>query len=385
MSYSQDSYKVVDYLNIFIRYKKIILIFSFAVTLVTGFIMFVIVDPIYYSYGTIKTTSKSGDLSSLLGGGTAISGMDFGELAGGGSTYKELALFENIIMSRRCLEEVIMKYDVMGIEDFKYFEDAIKYFRKNVLEIQKDKVAGTLEIGVYDKDPKRAKEIAEHIINSLNNINIELNVRNAKNNREFIETRYNLAKQELRNTEDSLKMFQDIYGIAPDLQIKAATQIGLQLEAEAKAEEVKLEVMKKILSDDQPEIKQQKEKISIIKEQINKMRNTADDTDMLTLKGKPDIAIRYLRLARNVEIQNKILTFVLPLYEQAKIEEKRETPTLLIIDNPFIPDKKAKPARLTITWLSFLIAMVLSFGVFVIYEKWKYYRSLGYKNTGSET
>jgi len=242
-----------------------------------------------------------------------------------------------------------------------------------------------LEIGEYDKDPKRAKEIAEHIINSLNNINIELNVRNAKNNREFIETRYNLAKQELRNTEDSLKMFQDIYGIAPDLQIKAATQIGLQLEAEAKAEEVKLEVMKKILSDDQPEIKQQKEKISIIKEQINKMRNTADDTDMLTLKGKPDIAIRYLRLARNVEIQNKILTFVLPLYEQAKIEEKRETPTLLIIDNPFIPDKKAKPARLTITWLSFLIAMVLSFGVFVIYEKWKYYRSLGYKNTGSET
>ncbi|MBK8382695.1 MAG: hypothetical protein IPL16_12560 [Ignavibacteria bacterium] len=48
----------------------------------------------------------------------------------------------------------------------------------------------------------------------------------------------------------------------------------------------------------------------------------------------------FLRLKRDVEIQNKILTTIIPILEQAKIEEKRETPTVIILDPPNVPDKK---------------------------------------------
>ena len=132
--------KLVDYIKIFIIYKKIIILITIIATLLTAFTVFFIMDPIYYSSATVKTTIKAGDISSLLGGG-AISGMDIGELAGGGATYKELALYENIITSRKCLEEVIIKFNVMEIEHFKCMFDALKYFRTNVLEIKKDKVA----------------------------------------------------------------------------------------------------------------------------------------------------------------------------------------------------------------------------------------------------
>lgn len=366
--------RLIDYLSIFYGYKKFIIWFTLGFTVLTIFIVFFVMDPIFYSYSTVKTTSKSGDISSLIGG-AGLTGMDFGELAGGGAVYKELALYDNILTSRRALEEFIIKFNIIEEEKFKYMFDALKYVRENVIELKKDKIAGTMEIGAYDKDPKKAKEMVEYLVNTLNKINIELNVLNAKNNREFIETRYNLAKEDLKKSEDSLKSFQDVFGVAPDAQIKAASQVGIQLEIEIKSEEVKLEIMKKILAGDQPEIKQQTEKINLLKAQLNKMRSESSTDDLLALKGKPDIAINYLRLARNIEIQAKIVTFLLPMYEQAKIEENRETPSVIVLDYPFEPDKKVKPKRLTITVVVFLIALLSSAGISVISEKWKIYRN----------
>ncbi|MFA5012375.1 MAG: GNVR domain-containing protein [Ignavibacteria bacterium] len=366
--------RLIDYLNVFFRYRKFILSFTLTLTAITIFVVFFVMDPIFYSYATVKTTSKSGDISSLIGG-AGLTGMDFGELAGGGSVYKELALYDNILNSRRSLEELIVKFNIIEEEKFKYMYDALKYVRENVIELKKDKIAGTMEIGAYDKDPKRAKEMVEYLVNSLNKINIELNVLNAKNNREFIETRYNLAKEDLKKSEDSLKAFQDVFGVAPDAQIKAAAQIGVQLEVEIKSEEVKLEIMKKILAPDQPEVKQQVEKVNLLKAQLSKMKNESSTEDMLALKGKPDVAINYLRLVRNIEIQSKIVTFLLPMYEQSKIEENRETPSVLILDYPFEPDKKVKPKRLTITVVVFLLALLSSAGISVLSEKWKIYRN----------
>ena len=65
----------------------------------------------------------------------------------------------------------------------------------------------------------------------------------------------------MKNAEDSLKSFQMIYGVAPDLQIKAAAQSVFTLEAELKTEEIKLDVINKILSSDQLEVKTKKQKL----------------------------------------------------------------------------------------------------------------------------
>lgn len=378
MSNKTLEFKLIDYFTIIFNNKKFIIIFSVTITIITIFTVFFVLDPVYYSSATVKTTVKPGDISSLIGG-AGLAGMDLGELSGGGAAYKELALYENIITSRKCLEDVIVTFNIMEIEKFKYMYDALRYFKTNVLEIKKDKVAGTMEIGIYDKDPEKAKNMVQHIVNSLNKINGELNVLNARNNREFIETRYKQAQDDLTKSEDSLKMFQDIYGIAPDIQIKAATQLGVQLEVEIKSEEIKLDILKKMLSPDQPEVKQQEEKISLLKKQLEQMKTSSSKNgfdDMLSLKGKPDIAIDFLRLTRNVEIQTKILTILLPMYEQAKIEEKKELPSVLVLDEAFVPDKKSKPKRLIITVVVMLVSFFSSILYFIVKEKWSRYKKL---------
>lgn len=349
-------------IEIFRLHRKEILIPTAIAFVVITIYIFFIADPIYLSSATVKTSAKMSGIASLLGGAGIpdIGGLE--DLTGGGVVGRELSLYENILMSRRCIEDVIVKFKLNDDWDYKYMQDAIKYFREKVLEIKKDKLAGTMDIGVYDKNPQRAKEIAEYLIEKLNTINIELSVQNARNNREFIEARYKSARDDLKKAEDSLRHYQDIYGIAPDVITKMVAQTEVQLEAEIASEEVKLDLLKKIVSPDQNEVKLQEEKIALLKKQLNDVKNSPDvNNSILRLKGKPEIVINYLRLVREVEIQNKILQFLLPIYEQAKIEEKKEMPSVLVLDQPSLPEYKVKPKRVLIISIVTVLVFTLSY------------------------
>jgi capsule polysaccharide export protein KpsE/RkpR len=331
--------------------------------------LFFVIKPVFLSTSTLKTVSKSGlGLSGLISGGSLpdIGGLD--ELSGGGSGAKELALYEQILSSRRCLEELIVKYNLMDQYDHKYMQDAIKDFSDNLLFISKNIKSSTIVIGVYDYSPEKSKEMTEFLISQLNKINIEMNVQSAKNNRVFIENRYNLVRSDLKNAEDSLKQFQDVYGVAPDLVAKATTQASITLEAEIKSEEVKLELLKKLLSPDQSEIKTQELKITALKKQLDDIKNSDDPREILRLKGTPQTIMAYLRLTRSVEIQNKLLVFLLPIYEQAKIEEVKEMPSVSVLDPPVIPEKKVKPKRLTILLIGVLSTFVVISLSVIVYE-----------------
>ncbi|MDQ3021693.1 MAG: Wzz/FepE/Etk N-terminal domain-containing protein [Bacteroidota bacterium] len=359
----------LELISIFLEKKKKIFLVSAIVGIIAIVIAFFVLDPIFLSSATIKTISKSSGISSLI----SSEGLpDIGDLSnlGGGSAVKELALYENILTSRRCVEEAIVKFNIMEEEHFTYVFDAVKYFRGNVMMITKDKVAGTMEIGAFDKDPVKAKEMVDFLVFQLNKINTELNILNAKNNREFIEGRYDLVKLDLQKMEDTLKQFQDIYGIAPDLQVQAAVKAEIEIESEIKSEQVKLEILRKILSPDQEEVKIMEEKIIALQKQLSDVRNNTDLNDVLTLKGKPGIVLNYFRLRREVEIQNKILTTLIPLLEQSKIEEKRETPSVLLLDPPVVPDKKFKPKRLPIVIISIALTFCFAFLYFIAKSKW---------------
>lgn len=359
----EKEFTIIDYVNLFLVNRKKIIIVTLSAAILSALIAFFIIKPVFLSTGVVKTaTTKSSMLGGLLSS-TGLSDLgDFGDLApGSGSSASELALYENILYSRKCLEETIIKFNIMEEEDFKYMYDALKYFRENIMVINKDKIAGTLSVGVYDTDPVRSKEISDFLIYQLNKINIEMNVQNARNNRTFIEERYKLVQNDLKKAEDSLQMFQDKFGIAPDIQIQAATKGSLELEAEVKSEEVKLELLKKLLSPDQSEVRMQEDKIAAMRKQLEETVNSDFSENRLNLKGSPAIILSYYRLRRDVEIQNKILVTLIPLLEQSKIEENRETPTVLILDNPNVPDKKSKPKRLYIIIFSTLLVFIFSY------------------------
>jgi len=367
-SVSKKKITLLDFFVVLFKFRRFISIFTIATLILSAVVYFFVLDLIYFSSASIKSSGKNKGLLSSIEGIADFGGLeDFG-IGGGAASAKELAAYEEILMSRRCLEALIVKFDLMNRDEHQFMEEAIKDFKENKLLIEPAKLSGVLYIGVSYKDPILAKEMVDFLLTELNKINVELNVTTAKNNREFIENRYNQAKQDLANVEDSLKSFQLIYGIAPDLQIKASAQSVFTLEAELKAEEVKLDVVRKILSPDQPEVKLQESKVNSLKSKISEITTSTDLDDFLRLGNSPQIAMSYLRLQRNLEIQTKILTFLLPVYEQAKIEEKRETPTIIVLDKPYVAEKKSKPKRFTMTMIFTFIGFVVAFSISLLYE-----------------
>lgn len=367
--------RIIDLIRIFLKNRKKIFLITGVFFIFSIIIYFFVLDLIYTSTASIKSSSKSnGLLGALESGLPDIGGID--ELGiGGGKSGKELAAYEEILNSRRCIESIIAKFGLMERDDNQFLEDAIKNFREEKLEVRIEKLSGIMFVSVQDKDPVLAKQMVESLLMELDKINIELNVSNAKSNREFIEKRYFQSKEDMVKVEDSLKSFQQLYGIAPDLQIKASVQSVYALEAELKAEELKADILKKMLSSDQPEVKLQDAKITSLKNKIAEISSSTDPNDYIRLGNSPQIILSYLRLQRDLEIQTKIMTFLLPLYEQAKIEEKRETPTILILDSPVVAERKTKPKRMTmviiLTFLGFGIANV----IYIAKYKWESYRA----------
>lgn len=364
------------YIKLFLEKKKTIFLFSGSGLLISLILVLFVIDPIFYSAGIVRTSSQSSGLQNLLG--LSGGGLDFSDLtsfSGGGGATKELALYSQILNSRRAVEAAIIKFNIIESEEFKYMFDAVKYFRASVMEITQDKLAGTLEIGIYDKDPAKAKEIADFMISQLNKIHAEMSALNAKNNKEFLESRYNAVKTDLKKIEDSLVYYQNNFGISPDVSIQAALKLEIEVEASIKSEEIKLELMRKILSPDEPEIKAQESKIEALRSQLTNIQKTpADRESVLGLKGSPEVIMNFLRLKRDVEIQNKILTTIIPILEQSKIEEKKETPTVLVLDPPNVPDKKAKPKRAYIVAGAVFLAGFLTYLYFVLIAKWKEFK-----------
>lgn len=369
MAEQKEKFLLEDYFRIILEKKKPIIIASSIAAVIGIILFFFVIDPVFLSYGTIKSASAGSSLSGLLGSSAIPDIGDLSEIAGSTSTSKELALYENIIISRRSLEDLITKFGMMEENDYRFMQDAVKDFRENILSIKKDKVAGTMEIGVYNKNPEKAKEMAEFLIDELNKINIEMNVQSAKDNRAFIEERYELVKNDLKQIEDSLIDFQNRFGIAPDIQVQAAVKADIELEAQLKAEEVKLELLTKVFSSDEPEVLAQKEKINLLSKQLEESRTKSFEESKLNTLGSPQIIMNFLRLKRNVEVQNKIMTTLIPLLEKAKIDENRETPTIIVLDKPFVPERKAKPKRITGVLILAFVTFTFASLFFILRQK----------------
>ena len=117
------------------------------------------------------------------------------------------------------------------------------------------------------------------------------------------------------------------------------------------------------------------DKIGVLKKELDDIRNSTDNRYKLKLRGQPEMLLNFYRLVAEVDKQKKILTILLPIYESSKIEEKREIPTILVLDNPLVPEKKSKPKRLTTVAIVSLIAFVLSASYFILRKKWRQFKS----------
>jgi uncharacterized protein involved in exopolysaccharide biosynthesis len=180
----------------------------------------------------------------------------------------------------------------------------------------------------------------------LNEISMQLGTKEAGNNREFIEKRLEGINGDLREAEDSLQGYQERAGMLIVPEGEGLSGVGpiAELYGMKARKEVELAIAKRTGTGDNPVVRQLEVEVGELEKKI---------------AGIPGIGIESLRLYRNVAIQQKIIEFLVPLYEQAKINEQKDVPVLLVLDRAVPAEKKAKPQRMLIVFLAFLLAVLV--------------------------
>jgi capsule polysaccharide export protein KpsE/RkpR len=354
-----------DYMYILFKWKKFIFINLFIVAVLS--VTYTLLLPLQYkATATITLPPEQqmglGGLTNLMGGKSSLASMG-ARLFGVTNQSEDVML--GLLNSRSALTKIIGKFDLMSYYEISNnnMDKALKAFRNDISTDPNE--FGMIDFSVINKDPKFSAEIANYMVSLADSMNIELNIRAAKNNRIFIEQRYLKNIEDLRKAEDSLYRFQKKYGIvAIPEQLEVTVQAAAVIETELIKKEVEAYFIEQTYGKNSIQFAGVNAEIKLLREKVEELKNSNElyksSNILYPFKDMPNIAIQYLRAFREVEIQQTIMEFVLPMYEQAKVEEQKSIPTLLIIDKAVPPDLKYSPKRAAIVLgLLFLFSFIL--------------------------
>jgi uncharacterized protein involved in exopolysaccharide biosynthesis len=157
--------------------------------------------------------------------------------------------------------------------------------------------------------------------------------------------------------------FQKKHGIfAVPQQLEASVKAAAEMEALLAQQELALELIKQQTGTSSPLYINLSNQIDVIKRKVSELKNSRElsypSNVLFPFSEMPDLTINYYRIFREIEIQSKIMEFVLPMYEQAKVEEQKSIPSLIVVDKAVPPQLKYSPKK------AFIILLFTFFGFF---------------------
>jgi hypothetical protein len=85
----------------------------------------------------------------------------------------------------------------------------------------------------------------------------------------------------------------------------------------------------------------------------------------------PLLGVRWADLYRETKIQETVYEMLTQQYEMSKIQEAKETPTVKVLDEAMVPEKKASPPRLVIMIIGTLFAFSLASAWILAHAGWE--------------
>jgi capsule polysaccharide export protein KpsE/RkpR len=374
---------ILDYFSILLKRRKIIII-NFIIFAFVSVVISLIMPKTYKAASIIMPSGTTGG-GLLSGMSLNLPGGAFSSLFGGASEETNSLLA--IIKSRTIAENTIKKFNLIERYNTANMEDALKAFTNYLYTSYEEE--GTIEVEFevstgffhFDQEEEEARklcaEITNFLVSELDRLNTMLQTKQAKSYRIFIEKRYEENKKEIEKIENEIKEFSEKSGMIslPD-QLSAAITAAAEFESQIAIKEVEFEVLKKILNKDNPQIKKIGTELQELHNKLNEMKLGGSEKDLLPIfpafAKAPALGIKYIRLQRENEVQNLIYQFLTQQYEQAKLQEAKDTPSIQIIDEAVPPIRKSKPVRSLIVIISSLVGIFI--GIFLAFFKEYFYR-----------
>jgi tyrosine-protein kinase Etk/Wzc len=353
---------IFDYLTILVSYRRFILLNLVGVCLIVAFLSFLL--PSWYR---AETTLLPPQEEPAFGLGMASSIL--GAASGFGSSFSlpfmatPSDVYAAVLKSRVVGEAVIKEEKLMQVFDTQSMEEAQKTLFSNVsVRVTEE---GLISLAYEDKDRNRAASVANRFVEEMDRINREKSTSQAKNARIFIEERLVQTERDLTRAEEELRRFQEENKtILLDDQMKAAVEKAAELKAQMVSAEVKMNVLSRTLSPSHPQVRSLRSEISEIRNQLEilELGNENDNSEGKTILDVPfaqvpSLSLKLARLMREVKIQESVFELLTQQYEQYRIQETKDTPTVQVLDRAVPPEKRVRPRRAVLVIISGILSL----------------------------
>lgn len=277
-----------------------------------------------------------------------------------------------ILRSRSIKEELIREFNLQEVYGSDVPEHLLKALGNNT-QIREVREGGfgfssivAVELFILDKDPVRAYEMNRFYLAKLDSVVKVVNRMNALESFTVIEHRYKTNLRDMERAEMMLQNFQQEYGIFEvEEQAKALIENLGELKSRSIEMEVQIAVLRQSVDETNPELRQltrAKQEIDQLYESFLRRSDTqAQQPDIFhPLFEMPRLAMDYMRLYREVIVQNKIYETIYPQYvhQQMILEDQRRS--IQIIEEPNIPTYKESPKRAFIVIAGFIFGLIIS-------------------------
>lgn len=350
---------ILDYFIVLLKWKKLIAGITASWVLVA--VLYVLFSPKIYRAETHILPSQQNN-SSLAA--QFLGQLDALGSAGNTPIVKNINdLYLGLLQSRVVLDRVIDRFNLMKVYDKNIREDARRVLLDS-LSLQNDNKSGIITIGVEDRDPKRAADMANAFAEELKQLSKEIAVTEAAQRRLFFEEQLASAKENLIKAEEAMKGYQEKTGaIEIKEQTRAVIESSSLLRAQIAAKEVQLKVLRSHATPQNPDIQKSMEELQGLKEQLAKLeaRRGGASGALLPTARVPEAGTGYIRKLRDVKYAESLFDIMAKQYEMAKLDESRNASVIQVIDKATAPERKTKPKRGVIVLFSLFSGLM--FGI----------------------
>ncbi|MBL7998103.1 MAG: hypothetical protein JNL32_05640 [Candidatus Kapabacteria bacterium] len=359
------SQHIVEILKFILRYKWLIMISAVISAGVAAFVAFSYMPNKYTASVNAVPPKKSSSMDGILGSvSSTLKDIGLTRVMGKKSDGYEFMVLLN---SRTLRDSLIKKYNLYQRYDIQPGKHNIMYDELSTrLDISSEQ-EGNYVISYTDEDPKMAADIANYCIDLANVMARELDQRENQVILRQFDEKIQATNATITQIQDSLSLYaKESLMYSPLDQAKAAANAVAETKAQALQAEIKQSIIASAMGEDDPLTVQQKQVASELRAKALDIENKPGFLGDFSLRNAPAAATKYLRMYTELETMMKVKAFLLPSYEQTKLDQVKESYSLYVLDKAIPPSKKSGPKRSLIIAGAFVAGGLVVLGLLLL-------------------
>lgn len=303
-----------------------------------------------------KLTDAGTSFSQVISGLSALSGGNGGLLQ---KTDADISIA--ILKTDYVSNLVINKFNLIKVFNA---DDIVKaqMSLSGSVKFVPDVKSGFVQIEVNNKDPKLAADIANYYTVALGQSINNIAYARASQRVLFYQRQLESATASLNAAEDSLRKFSESNGILAGQQAQVIANISAQLQTQLVSAQIQLRNMAYYAGSDNADYKNLQAKVDSIKKQLEQLSSQNVDNVSIPVGLAPSLASQYIRLMRDFQFKQVVYEVMMKQSKAAQLDAQSEMEPLAIqvVDPAQIPLYKAKPKRLYILIIVFILSFIIS-------------------------